>query len=123
MTAWGAGGTPGRAPLCGPAEAAASPLTRPAAPFSPVLAAESVSQVRPCAPEPASTACVRKLGLCLPAPAPPRPPQPVPVPTQAILCRYNEDSQKHAALSLSKEHNPTQYEERMRIQKAGGNVR
>lgn len=42
---------------------------------------------------------------------------------QAILCRYNEESQKHAALSLSKEHNPTQYEERMRIQKAGGNVR
>uniref|UniRef100_A0A8C3YPD8 Integrin-linked kinase-associated serine/threonine phosphatase 2C n=1 Tax=Catagonus wagneri TaxID=51154 RepID=A0A8C3YPD8_9CETA len=43
--------------------------------------------------------------------------------SRAILCRYNEDSQKHAALSLSKEHNPTQYEERMRIQKAGGNVR
>lgn len=43
--------------------------------------------------------------------------------SQAILCRYNEESQKHAALSLSKEHNPTQYEERMRIQKAGGNVR
>ncbi|XP_060049568.1 integrin-linked kinase-associated serine/threonine phosphatase 2C isoform X2 [Erinaceus europaeus] len=43
--------------------------------------------------------------------------------SRAILCRYNEDSRKHAALSLSKEHNPTQYEERMRIQKAGGNVR
>lgn len=43
--------------------------------------------------------------------------------SRAILCRYNEESQKHAALSLSKEHNPTQYEERMRIQKAGGNVR
>ncbi|KAL6050104.1 hypothetical protein STEG23_036847, partial [Scotinomys teguina] len=42
--------------------------------------------------------------------------------SRAILCRYNEESQKHAALSLSKEHNPTQYEERMRIQKAGGNV-
>nr|XP_042714706.1 integrin-linked kinase-associated serine/threonine phosphatase 2C isoform X6 [Chrysemys picta bellii]XP_042714707.1 integrin-linked kinase-associated serine/threonine phosphatase 2C isoform X6 [Chrysemys picta bellii]XP_042714708.1 integrin-linked kinase-associated serine/threonine phosphatase 2C isoform X6 [Chrysemys picta bellii] len=42
---------------------------------------------------------------------------------QAILCRYNQESQKHTALSLSKEHNPTQYEERMRIQKAGGNVR
>ncbi|KAB1279211.1 Integrin-linked kinase-associated serine/threonine phosphatase 2C [Camelus dromedarius] len=38
--------------------------------------------------------------------------------SRAILCRYNEESQKHAALSLSKEHNPTQYEERMRIQKA-----
>ncbi|XP_028924908.1 integrin-linked kinase-associated serine/threonine phosphatase 2C isoform X2 [Ornithorhynchus anatinus] len=43
--------------------------------------------------------------------------------SRAILCRYNEENQKHAALSLSKEHNPTQYEERMRIQKAGGNVR
>ncbi|KAF4022062.1 hypothetical protein G4228_013348 [Cervus hanglu yarkandensis] len=43
--------------------------------------------------------------------------------SRAILCRYNEESQRHAALSLSKEHNPTQYEERMRIQKAGGNVR
>ncbi|XP_044526836.1 integrin-linked kinase-associated serine/threonine phosphatase 2C isoform X1 [Gracilinanus agilis] len=43
--------------------------------------------------------------------------------SRAILCRYNEDSHRHAALSLSKEHNPTQYEERMRIQKAGGNVR
>ncbi|XP_013795149.1 integrin-linked kinase-associated serine/threonine phosphatase 2C isoform X2 [Apteryx mantelli] len=43
--------------------------------------------------------------------------------SRAILCRYNEESQKYAALSLSKEHNPTQYEERMRIQKAGGNVR
>nr|XP_045004221.1 integrin-linked kinase-associated serine/threonine phosphatase 2C isoform X1 [Jaculus jaculus] len=43
--------------------------------------------------------------------------------SRAILCRYNEESHKHAALSLSKEHNPTQYEERMRIQKAGGNVR
>ncbi|XP_059710981.1 integrin-linked kinase-associated serine/threonine phosphatase 2C isoform X2 [Haemorhous mexicanus] len=43
--------------------------------------------------------------------------------SRAILCRYNEEGQKHTALSLSKEHNPTQYEERMRIQKAGGNVR
>ncbi|XP_051847699.1 integrin-linked kinase-associated serine/threonine phosphatase 2C isoform X1 [Antechinus flavipes] len=43
--------------------------------------------------------------------------------SRAILCRYNEESHRHAALSLSKEHNPTQYEERMRIQKAGGNVR
>ena len=46
-----------------------------------------------------------------------------PLSSQAILCRYNEEGQKHSALSLSKEHNPTQYEERMRIQKAGGNVR
>uniref|UniRef100_A0A670ZTT5 Integrin-linked kinase-associated serine/threonine phosphatase 2C n=1 Tax=Pseudonaja textilis TaxID=8673 RepID=A0A670ZTT5_PSETE len=43
--------------------------------------------------------------------------------SRAILCRYNEETQKHTALSLSKEHNPTQYDERMRIQKAGGNVR
>nr|XP_060624075.1 integrin-linked kinase-associated serine/threonine phosphatase 2C isoform X2 [Anolis sagrei ordinatus] len=43
--------------------------------------------------------------------------------SRAILCRYNEENQKHTALSLSKEHNPTQYDERMRIQKAGGNVR
>ncbi|XP_048362387.1 integrin-linked kinase-associated serine/threonine phosphatase 2C [Sphaerodactylus townsendi] len=43
--------------------------------------------------------------------------------SRAILCRYNEESQKYAALSLSKEHNPTHYDERMRIQKAGGNVR
>ncbi|XP_042315724.1 integrin-linked kinase-associated serine/threonine phosphatase 2C isoform X1 [Sceloporus undulatus] len=43
--------------------------------------------------------------------------------SRAILCRYSEDNQKHTALSLSKEHNPTQYDERMRIQKAGGNVR
>nr|XP_040124069.1 integrin-linked kinase-associated serine/threonine phosphatase 2C [Ictidomys tridecemlineatus] len=53
-----------------------------------------------------------------------RPPSSLMSPSsQAILCRYNEESQRHAALSLSKEHNPTQYEERMRIQKAGGNVR
>ncbi|KAG3275646.1 ILK associated serine/threonine phosphatase [Ictidomys tridecemlineatus] len=51
-----------------------------------------------------------------------RPPSSL-ISSQAILCRYNEESQRHAALSLSKEHNPTQYEERMRIQKAGGNVR
>ncbi|XP_030071682.1 integrin-linked kinase-associated serine/threonine phosphatase 2C isoform X3 [Microcaecilia unicolor] len=43
--------------------------------------------------------------------------------SRAILCRYNEGSQKPTALILSREHNPTQYEERMRIQKAGGNVR
>nr|XP_056706406.1 integrin-linked kinase-associated serine/threonine phosphatase 2C [Euleptes europaea] len=43
--------------------------------------------------------------------------------SRAILCRYNEESQKYTALSLSKEHNPTHYDERMRIQKAGGNVR
>uniref|UniRef100_H3AWP3 Integrin-linked kinase-associated serine/threonine phosphatase 2C n=1 Tax=Latimeria chalumnae TaxID=7897 RepID=H3AWP3_LATCH len=43
--------------------------------------------------------------------------------SRAVLCRYNEESGKPVALPLSKEHNPTQYEERMRIQKAGGTVR
>ncbi|XP_053315096.1 integrin-linked kinase-associated serine/threonine phosphatase 2C [Spea bombifrons] len=43
--------------------------------------------------------------------------------SRALLCRVNEDSQKPAVLSLTKAHNPTQYEERMRIQRAGGNVR
>ncbi|XP_073437328.1 integrin-linked kinase-associated serine/threonine phosphatase 2C [Dendrobates tinctorius] len=43
--------------------------------------------------------------------------------SKALLCRMNEETQKPTVLSLSKEHNPTQYEERMRIQRAGGNVR
>ncbi|XP_018117445.1 integrin-linked kinase-associated serine/threonine phosphatase 2C isoform X2 [Xenopus laevis] len=43
--------------------------------------------------------------------------------SRALLCRINNENQKHVVLSLSREHNPTQYEERMRIQKAGGNVR
>eukprot|EP00079_Xenopus_tropicalis_P035641 XP_017949412.1 PREDICTED: integrin-linked kinase-associated serine/threonine phosphatase 2C isoform X3 [Xenopus tropicalis] len=43
--------------------------------------------------------------------------------SRALLCRINKENQKHVVLSLSREHNPTQYEERMRIQKAGGNVR
>ncbi|KAM4770660.1 integrin-linked kinase-associated serine/threonine phosphatase 2C [Rhinophrynus dorsalis] len=43
--------------------------------------------------------------------------------SRALLCRINEETQKHTVLSLSREHNPTQYEERMRIQRAGGNVR
>ena len=42
---------------------------------------------------------------------------------QAILCRYNEDTKQYSALPLTKDHSPTQYEERMRIQKAGGHVR
>ena len=42
---------------------------------------------------------------------------------QAILCRYQSDSKKHVPLLLSKDHNPSNYEERMRIQKAGGSVR
>lgn len=43
--------------------------------------------------------------------------------SKAILCRYNEESKKYVALNLSKDHSPTDYEERMRIQKAGGYVR
>ncbi|KAM4695105.1 integrin-linked kinase-associated serine/threonine phosphatase 2C [Discoglossus pictus] len=43
--------------------------------------------------------------------------------SRALLCRFNEETQKPTVLSLSREHNPTQYEERMRIQRAGGNVR
>lgn len=43
--------------------------------------------------------------------------------SKAILCRYNAESEKHVAIPLTKDHNPTDYEERMRIQKAGGNVR
>ncbi|XP_036392796.1 integrin-linked kinase-associated serine/threonine phosphatase 2C isoform X1 [Megalops cyprinoides] len=47
--------------------------------------------------------------------------------SRALLCRVEQDGQddsrKCATLALSKEHNPTCYEERMRIQKAGGTVR
>ncbi|XP_007905342.1 integrin-linked kinase-associated serine/threonine phosphatase 2C [Callorhinchus milii] len=43
--------------------------------------------------------------------------------SRAILCRYSEENKKLMSLPLGKEHNPTQYEERMRIQKAGGTVR
>ncbi|XP_078419552.1 integrin-linked kinase-associated serine/threonine phosphatase 2C isoform X3 [Cetorhinus maximus] len=43
--------------------------------------------------------------------------------SRAVLCRMNEASKKLTALPLAKEHNPTQYDERMRIQKAGGTVR
>lgn len=45
---------------------------------------------------------------------------------QAVMCRTEtaEDGQKKTVtLALSKEHNPTIYEERMRIQRAGGTVR
>lgn len=47
---------------------------------------------------------------------------------QAVLCRMEAaggaDGQRRAVtLALSKEHNPTIYEERMRIQRAGGTVR
>ncbi|XP_051522301.1 integrin-linked kinase-associated serine/threonine phosphatase 2C isoform X3 [Myxocyprinus asiaticus] len=47
--------------------------------------------------------------------------------SRAVLCRLEqaEDSVKGkcVTLALSKEHNPTIYEERMRIQRAGGTVR
>lgn len=47
--------------------------------------------------------------------------------SRAVLCRMEqaEDSGKRkcVTLALSKEHNPTIYEERMRIQRAGGTVR
>ncbi|XP_038075854.1 integrin-linked kinase-associated serine/threonine phosphatase 2C-like [Patiria miniata] len=42
--------------------------------------------------------------------------------SKAMLCRFNEQTQKLSLIPLSKEHNPTMYEERMRIQKAGGTV-
>lgn len=40
-----------------------------------------------------------------------------------MLCRYNDNIKKCTAIPLSKDHCPTQYEERIRIQKAGGQVR
>ncbi|XP_013397895.1 integrin-linked kinase-associated serine/threonine phosphatase 2C [Lingula anatina] len=43
--------------------------------------------------------------------------------SKAILCRYSEEKKSYMAVPLTKDHNPTQYEERMRIQKAGGNVK
>lgn len=48
--------------------------------------------------------------------------------SRAVLCRMEAaggaDGQRRAVtLALSKEHNPTIYEERMRIQRAGGTVR
>ncbi|KAH9376947.1 hypothetical protein HPB48_002738 [Haemaphysalis longicornis] len=43
--------------------------------------------------------------------------------SKAILCRYHEESKKHISVPLSKDHNPIDYGERMRIQKAGGFVK
>ncbi|KAK8758783.1 hypothetical protein V5799_003583 [Amblyomma americanum] len=43
--------------------------------------------------------------------------------SKAILCRYHEESKKHVSVPLSKDHSPTDYGERMRIQKAGGYVK
>lgn len=42
--------------------------------------------------------------------------------SRALLCRCG-DNGKTSVVSLSKDHSPSQYEERMRIQKAGGTVR
>ena len=55
-------------------------------------------------------------------------PHRAPVLLQAVLCRMEESGEaggqkKWSTLALSKEHNPTIYEERMRIQRAGGTVR
>lgn len=48
--------------------------------------------------------------------------------SRAVLCRMEASGEaggqkKPVTLALSKEHNPTIYEERMRIQRAGGTVR
>ncbi|XP_072314170.1 integrin-linked kinase-associated serine/threonine phosphatase 2C [Eucyclogobius newberryi] len=45
--------------------------------------------------------------------------------SRAVLCRMelSDGQKKPVTLCLSKEHNPTMYEERMRIQRAGGSVR
>uniref|UniRef100_H2YAL4 Integrin-linked kinase-associated serine/threonine phosphatase 2C n=1 Tax=Ciona savignyi TaxID=51511 RepID=H2YAL4_CIOSA len=43
--------------------------------------------------------------------------------SKAILCRYQSEHKHHISILLSKDHNPSNYEERMRIQKAGGTVR
>ncbi|PFX19939.1 Integrin-linked kinase-associated serine/threonine phosphatase 2C [Stylophora pistillata] len=42
--------------------------------------------------------------------------------SRALLCRCGENGET-SVVSLSKDHSPSQYEERMRIQKAGGTVR
>lgn len=43
--------------------------------------------------------------------------------SKAVLCRYKESEGKHVAIPLTVDHSPNVYEERMRIQKAGGYVR
>lgn len=37
--------------------------------------------------------------------------------------RYKEAEEKEVAIPLTKDHSPLAYEERMRIQKAGGTVK
>ncbi|KAK3589508.1 hypothetical protein CHS0354_041628 [Potamilus streckersoni] len=43
--------------------------------------------------------------------------------SMAVLCRYKTDSGGCVPVPLSTAHNPSLYEERMRIQKAGGHVK
>ncbi|BFZ23567.1 hypothetical protein BsWGS_26606 [Bradybaena similaris] len=43
--------------------------------------------------------------------------------SKAILCRHRENDEKCVGIPLTSDHSPSLYEERMRIQKAGGNVR
>lgn len=43
--------------------------------------------------------------------------------SQAVLCRYKEEQKSCIPVPLSTPHNPSLYEERMRIQKAGGHVK
>lgn len=40
-----------------------------------------------------------------------------------MLCRYKPEESKEIGISLTKDHNPTIFEERMRIEKAGGTVK
>ncbi|XP_070207204.1 integrin-linked kinase-associated serine/threonine phosphatase 2C-like isoform X2 [Littorina saxatilis] len=43
--------------------------------------------------------------------------------SKAVLCRHKAEEDKDLAVPLTADHNPSVYSERMRIQKAGGNVR
>ena len=42
---------------------------------------------------------------------------------QAVLCRQLPGCDRYTAVPLTKDHSPTLYEERIRIQRAGGQVR
>lgn len=42
---------------------------------------------------------------------------------QAVLCRNKNEEAKDIGISLTRDHNPTVFEERMRIEKAGGHVK
>ncbi|XP_064599031.1 integrin-linked kinase-associated serine/threonine phosphatase 2C-like isoform X2 [Liolophura sinensis] len=43
--------------------------------------------------------------------------------SKAVLCRYNEEEKRCVGIPLSQDHSPSAYEERLRIQKAGGHVK